>query len=130
MTVTRVGKLPGWLSLTPGVQIVAMVTTLPVPELQRREDGLLEDCLAHLEDSLQDPCYAARRHAALTVPSLYVRLAGRYQHSSGSPAEAVRAASRCAHELLCGTSHKPPQDAGHTTQSCISGGQGRLSTRV
>ena len=73
------------------LQIVAMVTTMDISELQRREDGLLEDCLAHLEDSLQDPCYAARRHAALTVPSLYISLAGRYKHPSGNPAEAVRA---------------------------------------
>ena len=68
-----------------------MVTSLDVSELQRREDGLLDDCLAHLEDSLQDPCYAARRHAALTVPSLYTMLAGRYEHPSGNPAEVVRA---------------------------------------
>ena len=56
------------------VQIVAMVMTMHIPDLQQREDGLLEDCLGHLEDSLQDPCSAARRYAALILPSLYVRL--------------------------------------------------------
>lgn len=72
------------------VQIVAMVMTMHIPDLQQREDGLLEDCLGHLEDSLQDPCYAARRYAALILPSLYVRLADRYEHPSGNPAEVVR----------------------------------------
>ena len=84
-----------------GVQIVAMVITMHIPELQRREDGLLEDCLAHLDDSLQDPCYAARRHAALTVPSLYVGLAGRYAHPSGSRAEVLRVLHDSAHDVLC-----------------------------
>ena len=72
------------------VQIVAMVMTMHIPDLQQREDGLLEDCLGHLEDSLQDPCSAARRYAALILPSLYVRLADRYEHPSGNPAEVVR----------------------------------------
>ncbi len=86
------------------MQIVAMVATLDVSELQRREDGLLEDCLAHLEDSLQDPSYAARRHAALTVPSLYTRLAGRFKHPSGTPAEVVRAPSlKSAHTAMMQT---------------------------
>lgn len=74
-------------------QIVATVTTRSISELQRREDSLLEDSLAHLEDSLQDPCYAARRHAALTVPSLYTKLAGLYKHPSGNRAEEVCAPS-------------------------------------
>ena len=55
-------------------QIVAMMTSVDVASLADREDGLLDDCLANLADSVQDPCYAARRHAALTVPALYAKL--------------------------------------------------------
>ena len=53
-----------------------MLTTMDTAQLEDREDNLLDDCLAHLRYSIEDPCYAARRHAALTHPHLIMKLYG------------------------------------------------------
>ena len=53
-----------------------MLTTMDTAQLADREDDLLDDCLAHLRYSIEDPCYAARRYAALTHPFLIMKLYG------------------------------------------------------
>ena len=68
--------LQGLGQLFAFLQIVAMLTTMDTAQLADREDNLLDDCLAHLRYSIEDPCYAARRYAALTHPFLIMKLYG------------------------------------------------------
>ncbi len=49
-------------------QVVALLSTVEASKLQPE---LLDECLEHLTDLLQDPCYEARRHGARLIPSLY-----------------------------------------------------------
>ena len=49
-------------------QVVALLSTVEASKLQPE---LLDECLEHLTDLLQDPCYEARRHGATLIPSLY-----------------------------------------------------------
>ena len=72
----RVHLAEGLGQLFAFLQIVAMLTTMDTAQLADREDDLLDDCLAHLRYSIEDPFYAARRYAALTHPFLIMKLYG------------------------------------------------------
>ena len=71
------------------LQITAMITTIGYEAFKGTEgQALLENCLAHLAESLHDPSYAARRHAALTVPHLYADLSLKYEVGACSASRA------------------------------------------
>lgn len=56
------------LGLWCAAQVVAMLSTVEVSKLQPE---LLDECLEHLANLLQDQSYAARRHGATIIPLLY-----------------------------------------------------------